>query len=66
MVTGSVAMNYYAQPRMTRDIDVVMDVRASDVEKLMKLLRPDCDHNYLRSRAKTLGVEQLLEELLDE
>lgn len=24
MVTGSVALNYYAQPRMTRDIDVVM------------------------------------------
>jgi len=158
MVTGSVAMNYYAQPRMTRDIDVVMDLRASDAEKLMKLfshdyyidgeavlsairqrtlfnlihhdsvikvdgivrkadpyrqeeftrkrrvtigdfqtwivsledlilsklhwakdsrselqlrdvrnlLRLDCDHNYLRTRAKTLGVEQLLEELLAE
>jgi hypothetical protein len=23
MLTGSMAMNYYAQPRMTRDIDVV-------------------------------------------
>ena len=24
MLTGSVAMNYYAQPRMTRDIDLVV------------------------------------------
>jgi hypothetical protein len=24
MLTGSMAMNYYAQPRMTRDIDVVV------------------------------------------
>ena len=24
MLTGSMAMNYYAQPRMTRDIDVVI------------------------------------------
>ena len=23
MLTGSMAMNYYAQPRMTRDIDIV-------------------------------------------
>lgn len=158
MVTGSVAMNYYAQPRMTRDIDVVMDLRASDAEKLMKLfshdyyidreavlsairqqtlfnlihhdsvikvdaivrkadpyrqeeftrkrrvtigdfqtwivsledlilsklhwakdsrselqlrdvrnlLRLDCDHNYLRSRAQILGVQELLEEIMSE
>ena len=25
MVTGSVAMNHYAVPRMTRDIDLVVD-----------------------------------------
>ena len=24
MLTGSMAMNYYAQPRMTRDIDLVV------------------------------------------
>lgn len=41
MVTGSVAMNYYAQPRMTRDIDVVMDLKDSDVGTLMKLFEQD-------------------------
>lgn len=158
MVTGSVAMNYYAQPRMTRDIDVVMALEESDAIRLVNLfsvdyyideqaiarairqrsifnlihqdsiikvdgivrkdeayrveefirrqrvaigdfqtwivsledlvlsklfwakdsrselqlrdvrnlLHLDCDPNYLRSRAETLGVEQLLEELLAE
>lgn len=41
MVTGSVAMNYYAQPRMTRDIDVVMDLRESDAETLTNLFIKD-------------------------
>jgi hypothetical protein len=26
MVSGSIAMSYYAQPRMTRDIDIVTDL----------------------------------------
>ena len=32
MLTGSMAMNYYAQPRMTRDIDVVIALGLNDVE----------------------------------
>lgn len=30
MLTGSLAMNYYAQPRMTRDIDIVVALDAKD------------------------------------
>jgi len=30
MVTGSTALNYYAVPRMTRDIDIVIDLEAAD------------------------------------
>lgn len=41
MLTGSMAMNYYAQPRMTRDIDVVVEITAADVERLTALFRPD-------------------------
>ena len=26
MLTGSMAMNFYAQPRMTRDIDVILSI----------------------------------------
>jgi hypothetical protein len=41
MLTGSMAMNYYAVPRMTRDIDLVVDVRAADGERLLALLGDD-------------------------
>ena len=30
MLTGSMAMNYYAEPRMTRDIDVVVALKSED------------------------------------
>ena len=41
MLTGSMAMNYYAQPRMTRDIDVVIAVSPDDVGRVAALFRPD-------------------------
>ena len=41
MLTGSVAMSFYAQPRMTRDIDVVIDVATPDAERLAALFEPD-------------------------
>lgn len=41
MLTGSVAMNYYAQPRMTRDIDVVIAIEAKDAEAIMALFSDD-------------------------
>jgi hypothetical protein len=41
MLTGSVAMNYYAQPRMTRDIDVVIAISPDDVGRIVALFRPD-------------------------
>src|SRR5437588_9742558 len=37
MLTGSMAMNYYAQPRMTRDIDIVVAMGPEDVERLVAL-----------------------------
>jgi hypothetical protein len=40
MLTGSMAMNYYAQPRMTRDIDVVVEITPEDIERMMVLFRP--------------------------
>ena len=41
MLTGSMAMNYYAQPRMTRDIDVVIAISRDDVGRVAALFRPD-------------------------
>jgi hypothetical protein len=41
MLTGSMAMSYYAQPRMTRDIDVVIALVPADADKVVDLFRPD-------------------------
>jgi len=41
MLTGSMAMNYYAQPRMTRDIDVVIVISPDDVGRVAALFRQD-------------------------
>jgi hypothetical protein len=41
MLTGSMAMNYYAQPRMTRDIDLVIALAPSDADRVVDLFHPD-------------------------
>ena len=41
MLTGSMAMNYYAQPRMTRDIDIVVALAPADAQKIVEIFRPD-------------------------
>jgi hypothetical protein len=41
MLTGSMAMNHYAIPRMTRDIDVVVELSDSVVNPLLKLFVAD-------------------------
>lgn len=41
MLTGSFALAYYATPRMTRDLDIVVDLRETDVERLAGVFRTD-------------------------
>jgi hypothetical protein len=41
MLTGSMAMNYYAQPRMTRDIDLVVALTEQDTATVVRLFTPD-------------------------
>ena len=41
MITGSVAMNYYAFPRMTRDIDIVIELQENDAAALVNLFKGD-------------------------
>ena len=41
MLTGSMAMNYYAQPRMTRDIDIVVALVPRDADLVVDLFSPD-------------------------
>lgn len=41
MLTGSMAMNYYAEPRMTRDIDMVVALNAINLPAIIPLFHPD-------------------------
>ena len=41
MLTGSVAMNYYAQPRMTRDIDLVVSLNETQAEAFFGLFKEE-------------------------
>lgn len=42
MLTGSMAMSVYAAPRMTRDIDLVVDLDEVGAEKFAALFAQDC------------------------
>jgi predicted nucleotidyltransferase len=41
MLTGSVAMIYYARPRMTQDIDLVVALEAKDIDRVTALFETD-------------------------
>jgi hypothetical protein len=41
MLTGSMALNHYAQPRMTRDIDIVIALVLRDLEILPRVFGSD-------------------------
>jgi len=41
MLTGSLALSYYAQPRMTRDIDLVIELSGRDARSVAGLFSPE-------------------------
>lgn len=41
MLTGSIALSYYAQPRMTRDIDLVAELSERDPKAIAALFTPE-------------------------
>lgn len=41
VLTGSIAAGYYARPRVTRDIDLVVEVQPSDAERLAAAFAPE-------------------------
>lgn len=41
MISGSIALNTYAIPRMTRDIDIIIELEESMINKFISLF-PDC------------------------
>ena len=41
MISGSMAANYYTVPRMTRDIDIVVELKQADVDRFIKIFETD-------------------------
>ena len=51
MITGSIAAGPYAQPRMTRDIDLVVELQQDDAARLVALFSDqfECDADAIRA-----------------
>lgn len=54
MLSGSVAMNFYGQPRMTRDIDIVVVIEEPEIDHFIQMFQ---DEFYIES--KTVLTEVL-------
>jgi hypothetical protein len=61
MLTGSVAMSVYAEPRMTRDIDVVVALAGADAARVVGLFSPEyyVDDEAARSAVAARGMFNL-------
>lgn len=58
MFTGSIAANFYTVPRMTRDIDIVIELKDTDVERVYKLFEKDffIDRNSISNAIREKGM----------
>jgi hypothetical protein len=62
MLTGSLAANYYAVPRMTRDIDFVVQLSPADLDRFCALFEADFyfDRGAVRDAIEGRGVFNLI------
>jgi hypothetical protein len=63
MLTGSVAMAWYAQPRQTRDIDIVVELPESKVDAVLKSFTDDfyVDADVVRQEVRRRGMFNMIE-----
>ncbi|MBI2361452.1 MAG: hypothetical protein HYV04_21510 [Deltaproteobacteria bacterium] len=62
MVTGSIAANFYTVPRMTRDIDIVVELSERDVSRFIPLFAKDyyLDPEAVDRAVKAKGMFNLI------
>lgn len=62
MVTGSMALNFYAVPRMTRDIDLVVEVQEQGAERLINLFQDQfyVDRDMIRQAVRNQSMFNLI------
>jgi hypothetical protein len=66
MLSGSVAMSIYAQPRMTRDIDLVVELSSGDVSRLTALFAAEfyLDEETIAEETRRRGMFNLIHSTL--
>jgi hypothetical protein len=64
MLTGSVAMSWYAQPRQTRDIDIVVDLPESKVGVIVDSFSADfyVDPDMVRDEVRRHGMFNMIQD----
>lgn len=62
MLSGSLALSVYAEPRMTRDIDIVLELGAGDVDTIHAAFRADfyCDRDMIADAVAHQGAFNLI------
>jgi len=62
MVSGSIAANYYTIPRMTRDIDIVIELKQDDIDKFIVLFEGDfyVDREMVANEVSRQGMFNLI------
>ena len=62
MISGSIAASYYTIPRMTRDIDVVIELKEIDVDKFVGLFEDDfyVNRNTVANEVSRQGMFNLI------
>jgi hypothetical protein len=66
MLTGSVAMSWYAQPRQTRDVDIVVDLPAAKIGAVVDAFSADfyVDADVVRDEVKRRGMFNMIQDAL--
>jgi hypothetical protein len=66
MLTGSLASNFYAIPRMTRDIDLVVEIHSSKIDALVQIFKDDfyIDKNSIIEAIKHESVFNIIHNVL--
>ena len=64
MLSGSVALSMYAQPRMTRDVDFVIDIEEAQVDEFIDLFAGDCyiDRESVLEAVRARGMFNIIHE----
>jgi len=62
MISGSMALNYYAAPRMTRDIDLVVEMTTGDLARISREFAAayDMPEESMRTAVAERGVFNLI------